>query len=77
MDQGTTNEEMERGYKRLTDYTQCDTTAIYSLYQLISESLPYLMERKQLQRQTEQHVTFSINGFDPHNLRGPWWQDDD
>ena len=44
---------------------------------LISESLPYLLERKEQQRQVERHISFSINGIDPHSLRGPWWQDDD
>ena len=61
----------------MTDYTQCDSSSTYSLYLLISESLPYLMERKEILRQAERHVTFSINGLDPHNLRGPWWENDD
>ena len=61
----------------MTDYTQCDSTSTYSLYLLISESLPYLLERKEQQRQVERHISFSINGIDPHSLRGPWWQDDD
>ena len=77
MDQGPTNEEMVRGYKRLTDYTDCDSSAIDSLYLLLTESLPHLVEKRHAQQEIERHVTFSINGFDPHSLRGPWWQDDD
>ena len=62
----------------MTDYSRCDTTALDSIYLLITELLPYLFERKQLENDEEQHVTFSINGLDmPPNLRSPWWQEDD
>ena len=76
MDQSSTNEEMGRGFERLTDYTQCDSSAIDSLYLLITESLPHLVERKEERKVVHRQVTFSINGFDP-NLRGPWWENDD
>jgi len=61
----------------LTDYTQCDSSAIDSLYVLLTESLPHLIEKKHHQHEIERHITFSINGVDPHSLRSPWWQDDD
>jgi hypothetical protein len=52
-----------------------------TLYLLITESLPYLFERSEVGQQVENHVTFSINGFDtlPNNamFRNPWWQEDD
>jgi len=67
-----------RGHTRLTDYSGCDTTSLGTLYLLITESLPYLFERKQMEHEVERHVTFSINGFDmPPNLKSPWWQEDD
>jgi predicted component of type VI protein secretion system len=77
MDQGTTTKEMARGFKGLTDYTQCDGSSLYSLYLLISESLPYLVERKESQHEVESHITFSINGFEPRMNKHPWWQEDD
>jgi len=61
----------------MIDYTQCDSSAIDSLYLLLTESLPHLLEKKHTNQEIERHVTFSINGFDPHRLRGPWWHDDD
>ena len=77
MDQGTTTKEMARGYKRLINYTQCDGSSLYSLYLLISESLPYLVEKKESQHEVESHITFSINGFEPHMNKLPWWHEDD
>ena len=72
---------MGRGYTRLTDYSSCDTTSLDTLYLLITESLPYLFERSEVEHQAERHMTFSINGFDtlPNNamFRNPWWQEDD
>ena len=67
---------MARGYKRLTDYTRSDNTSLYSLYLLITEALPYLVEKKEAQHHVERHVTFSINGFEP-STREPWWHEDD
>ena len=62
----------------MTDYASCDTTSLDRLYLLVTESLPYLFERKQVEHEVERHVTFSINGFDPpHDLRSPWWEHDD
>ena len=63
----------------MTDYAGCDTTSLDTLYLLITESLPYLFERKE--GEENRQVSFSINGFDmpPSNamFRQPWWQDDD
>ena len=65
----------------MTDYSSCDSTSLDTLYLLITESLPYLFEMKQIEDEEDGHVTFSINGFDmpPSNamFRQPWWQDDD
>jgi len=71
-----------RGYERImTNYADCDTSSLETLYLLITESLPYLFERSEVGQQVENHVTFSINGFDtlPNNamFRNPWWQEDD
>ena len=65
----------------MTDYASCDSTSLDRLYLLITESLPYLFERKQEEHEINRQVTFSINGFDtlPNNamFRNPWWQEDD
>ena len=69
---------MGRGYTRLTDYASCDSTSLDTLYLLITESLPYLFERKQEEHEVNRQVSFSINVFDPpHDLRSPWWEHDD
>jgi len=62
----------------LTDYANCDSSSLDTLYLLITESLPYLFENKEVEQQMTRNVTFSINGFDPaHDLRSPWWEHDD
>jgi len=65
MDQGPTNEEMGRGYTRLTDYTQSDDSATSSLYLLITESLPYLVERKEESMEIQRYTNdqkFNLRG---------------
>ena len=57
----------------MTDYTYCDTTSLDTLYLLITESLPYLFERKQQENEVERHVTFSINGFDMPPNNAMFW----
>ena len=50
-----------------------DYSGLVSLYMLLTESLPYLVMKKETPETTERYVSFRINGVDMN----PWWQEDD
>jgi len=50
-----------------------DYSGLVSLYMLLTESLPYLVMKKDRPEISEDYVTFKINGVDMN----PWWHEDD
>ena len=57
-----------------------DYSGLVSLYMLLTESLPYLVMKKEMPETTERYVSFRINGvdMDPRwNTNGSWCNEDD
>ena len=64
---------MGRGHTNMNSLSNVDYSGLVSLYMLLTESLPYLVMKKEMPETTERYVSFRINGVDMN----PWWQEDD
>ena len=71
---------MGRGCISMNGISNIDYSGLVSLYMLLTESLPYLVMKKEMPETTERYVSFRINGVDMDpwwNSNGSWCNEDD
>jgi hypothetical protein len=61
------------GNRRMNGISNVDYSGLVSLYMLLTESLPYLVMKKDAPEINDKYVTFKINDVDMN----PWWHEDD